>query len=82
MEPLGPLRVDAIFADLSRELDKNSATLAEKGREMACSAVANKVVTPSFASNALAKIGIKVRVSILRRDFQRPADDEEKIPDV
>ena len=59
MEPLGPLRVDAIFADLPRNLDNNRATLAKKGREMPCSAVANKTLTPNAASNALANIYIK-----------------------
>ena len=49
VEPLGPLRSYAIFADLSRELDKNCATLEKKGRDMDCSEVSNKTVTPTAA---------------------------------
>ena len=66
--------MDAIFADLSRESDKNCVTLEKKGFEMAHSAVAKNNITPTAASNPLAKIGIKVNVSTLRRDSQRPAD--------
>ena len=55
MEPLGPLRMDAIFSDLTRELDKNRTTLAKKGHDMALSAVANKTVTLTAASNAICK---------------------------
>ena len=66
-----PLRADAIFADLSRELDKNSATISNKGLEMARNAVSNKIVTLTAASNNLAKIGIKVSVSKLCRYSQR-----------
>ena len=51
-----PLRADAIFDDLSRELDKNSATISNKGLEMARNAVSNKIVTLTAASNALAKL--------------------------
>ena len=46
---LGPLRADAIFSDLSREADKNLKTFAKKGRDMARSAVANKIVTPTVS---------------------------------
>ena len=53
MEPLGPLRAAVIFYDLSRELDKNFSTLATKGSVMDCSAVANKIVTPTAASYEL-----------------------------
>ena len=53
MEPLGPFRVDEIFADLSRESDKNRATLSKKGREMAFSSVTNKTGNPTVASNPL-----------------------------
>ena len=60
--------VDEIFADLSKYLDKNCGNIANKGREMACSEVANKIFTPTAASNFLAKIGIKVSVSTLHRD--------------
>ena len=70
---MGPLRADAIFADMSREFYKNRATLAKKVREMACSEVSNKTVTLTAASNALEKIGIKVIFSTLHRDSQRPA---------
>ena len=35
VDPLGPLSSDAIFSDMSRELDKNCATLEKKGRDMA-----------------------------------------------
>ena len=49
------MRVDAIFSDLTRELDKNRTTLAKKGRDMARSAVANNNVTLTVASNALCK---------------------------
>ena len=41
---------------------------------MARSAVANKIVTPTVSSNALETNGIKVSVSTLRQDSQRPAD--------
>ena len=68
------MRADAIFDDLSRESDKNRATIEKKGREISRSAVANKAVTPTAASNALAKIGIKVSVSTLCQDIQRTAD--------
>ena len=53
---MGPLRADVIFADLSRESDNNRATLAKKGREMACSAVANNTVNPTADSNSLEKL--------------------------
>ena len=68
---MGPLRADAILADLSRELDSNCATLTNKGREMACSAVSNKTRTPTVASNLVAKIGIKVSVSTRFRLINR-----------
>ena len=56
MKPLGPLREDAIFADLLRKLDNNRATLAKKGHDMAISAVSNKTVTPTASSNDLEKL--------------------------
>ena len=31
VDPLGPLRVDSIFADMSRESGKNSTTIEKKG---------------------------------------------------
>ena len=68
------MRADEIFADLSRESDKNRATLSNKGHEMARSAVSNKNVTPTAALNNIAKIGTKVSVSTLLRDSQRPVD--------
>ena len=71
MDPLGPLRVDAIFSGLSSELDDNSATLSKKGRKMAHIEVANKTLTTTADSNSLAKTGIKVSVSTLRQDIQR-----------
>ena len=74
MEPLGPLREDEIFADMSRESDKNCATIANKGCEMAHSAVDNNTITPTSASNALANFFIKVSVSKIRPDSQRPSD--------
>ena len=51
-----PLRVDAIFSYLSREFDDNCATLANNGNEMALSAVANKTLTQTAASNDLEKL--------------------------
>ena len=74
MEPLVPLRADAIFSDMSRELYNNFATLSKKGYDMDRSAVANKTVTPTAASNFLTNIGIKVSVSTLCQDIQRTAD--------
>ena len=74
VEPLGPLREDAIFDYVSKELYNNCTTPAEKVREMARSAVAKNTLTHTAASNSLAKIGIKVSVSILCRDIQRPSD--------
>ena len=71
---MGPLRADTIFSDLSKELDKNRATLAKKVSEMARRVVANKTGTTNLHSNALANIGIKVSVSTLCRDSQRPAN--------
>ena len=68
----------AIFADLSRDLGKNRATIAKKGREMDRSALANKIVTPTAASNPLAKIGINVSVSTLRRVSQ--STEESTLP--
>ena len=41
---------------------------------MSCSSVSNKTVTLTVASNSLTKICIKVIVSTLLRDIQRPAD--------
>ena len=55
VELLRPLRADSIFADMSRESDKNFSTLANKGREMDCIAVSNKTVTTTADSNALVK---------------------------
>ena len=69
-----PLRADAIFADLSREWDNNHANIEKKGCDMDCSAAANKTVTLTAASNALAKIGIKFSVSTLYQDIQRPVN--------
>ena len=66
--------MDAIISDLSRDSDENCATLAKKVLEMARSAVANKTTNPSATSNDLAKVGIKVSVSTLRQDSQRPVD--------
>ena len=74
VELFGPLRADVIFADLSRESDKNHATLANKGRDMARGIVTNKIVTLIAASNSNAKIGIRVSVSNLRQYSQGPAD--------
>ena len=71
---MGPLSVDAIFSGMSRDSDKNRATLAKKGREMDRSAVTNKIVTPTAASDSLANISIKVSVSTLCRDSQKPED--------
>ena len=59
MEPLGPLRADAIFADLSRELDNNCETFSKKVREIARSAAVKNIVTPTAASNALEKLASK-----------------------
>ena len=59
------MRVDEIFADMSKELDKNRANLTKKGRKIDFNAVANKTLTPIAASNYLAKIGIKVSVLTL-----------------
>ena len=56
VEPLVTLRVDAIFSYLSREFDDNRATLANNGNEMALSAVANKTLTQTAASNDLEKL--------------------------
>ena len=53
VEPLGPLRADAIFYYLSRDSYKNCITLSKKGHDMACSSVTNNIVTPNSASNAL-----------------------------
>ena len=53
---MGPLRADVIFAGLSRYSEKNNTTLAKKGREMACSAVANNTVNPTADSNSLEKL--------------------------
>ena len=50
------MRADANFADLSRDLDKNHATISKKGREMARNAVAKNIFTPTAASNALEKL--------------------------
>ena len=55
MEPLGLLRADAIFSDMSIELDMDCATPEKKGHYMAHSAVANKTVTPTAASKSLCK---------------------------
>ena len=66
VDQLGTLRADAIFSDMSRDLDENCATLAKKVHDMVCSAVANKTLTPTMASKALVKIGTKVSVSTLR----------------
>ena len=71
---MGPLREDVIFTCLSRELDNNCATLSKKGYDMDRSAVANKTVTPTAASNFLTNIGIKVSVSTLCHSSQRPVD--------
>ena len=60
VDPLGLLRADTIFADMSRESDNNLSTIAKKGREMARSAAANKTINLTADSNTLAKIGIKV----------------------
>ena len=66
MEPSEPLREDVIFADVSSQSDKNSATIAKKICDMDHSAVANKIVTPTDDSNSLEKkIGIKVSFSTL-----------------
>ena len=62
VEPLGSLRSDAIFADLSSKTDNNCATIAKTGREMARSSVDNRIVTPTAASNSLPKVGIKISV--------------------
>ena len=62
---MGLLRPDAIFYGLSREPDKNCATLAKKRLDMARSAVDNKIVTLTADSNSLAKIGSKVSVLTL-----------------
>ena len=75
VEPLVSLMADAIFSGLSRESDKDHETLANKGREMDFISVRKNNVTMTAASNALAKIGIKVSVSTLRRDSQRPVDE-------
>ena len=72
MEPFVPWRADAIFDDLSRESDKNCATFSKNVRDMARRAFTNKTCTPTAASNYIAKIGIKVNVSTLCRDSQRP----------
>ena len=72
--------MDSIFSGMSRELDNNHATLAKKGRYMAHSAVANKTITPNAASNALAKMSIKVSVLTLRQDSQKPADAPLPVP--
>ena len=53
MEPLGPLRADAIFSDMSRELYNNFATLSKKGHDMDRSAVSNNTITTTEASNSL-----------------------------
>ena len=53
VKPLGPLRADAIFDILSKNLDKNCVTLEKKGCDMDHSSVINKIVTPNAASNDL-----------------------------
>ena len=58
VELLGLLRADVIFSDMSRDPDKNCATLEKKGRDMACSSVSKNIVTKTAASNDLEKIGI------------------------
>ena len=58
---LGPLRVDALFYDLSRELDENCATIAKKGCEMSHSAFTKNTPTLTAASNALCKIWYQSR---------------------
>ena len=74
VELLRPLREDAIFSDLSRELYNHFATLLKKGLDMDGSSVAKNTVTLTAASNSLENFGIKVSVSTLRQDSQRPAD--------
>ena len=70
VDPLEPLRADAIFDGMSRELDKNRATLAKKGCNMTHSAVANKTLPLTVASKSLAKIGINVSVSTPSRQSE------------
>ena len=49
VEPLGPLRADEIFADMSMYLDINCTTLAKKGHDTDHSAVANNNLTLTAA---------------------------------
>ena len=56
---MGPLKADAIFSDLSRELDNNCETFSKKVREIARSAAVKNIVTPTAASNALEKLASK-----------------------
>ena len=74
MDPLGPLRGDAILSDISRDSDNNCATLAKNERDMDRTAVSKNTFTPTVASNYLAKIGIKLIVSTLHQYSQRPVD--------
>ena len=53
VKPLGPLRADTIFDDLSRKSDKDGATLEKKRRDMDHSTVSNNIVNLIVASNAL-----------------------------
>ena len=50
-----PLIADSIFSDMSRDLDENRETLANKGHEIYYSAVSNKTLTPTAASNVIFK---------------------------
>ena len=53
VEPLGLFRADAIFSDISRESDKNLATLTKKEHDMACISVIKNTVTLNAASNTI-----------------------------
>ena len=74
VDTLGPLRADVIFSGLSRDSENIGATLENKEHDMDHSAFANKIVTQTETSKSPEKIGIKVSVSTLCRDSQRPAD--------
>ena len=48
--------MDEIFADMSKELDKNRANLTKKGRKIDFNAVANKTLTPIGPQITLQKL--------------------------